>query len=376
MPARPPVAIVHDYLTQRGGAERVVLELARAFPEAPIYTSVFAPERTFPAFAELDVRPMRRLQSLGVVQRDHRFGLPAYGKAFSRLQVAADAVVCSSSGWAHRVRHDGRKVVYCHNPPRWLWQPEDYLRELPWPVKAAVRAVAPSTRRRDRHAAQAANHYLANSRIVAERIKTNYGLEASVIAPPYSLDPTGPIESIPDVAPGSSSASRGLLPYKNVDVALAAIRGLPHERLVVVGQGPDEDRLRGLAPPNALVAGGLTDAQLRWAYRSCAALLAISHEDHGLTPLEAATFGRPTIALRFGGYLDTIVDGTSGTFVDRPEAALVQTAIERVLATEWSASSIQEHARAFTPELFRDAVREAVIPSGKVSRALALPRPR
>ena len=121
------VRLVHDYLTQRGGAERVVLSLARAFPGAPLHTSLYEPATTFPSSARVDVRPTP-LNRLAPLRRDHRLALPLLAPAFSRLRIDADVVVCSSSGWAHGARVTGRKIVYCHTPARWLYQADRYLR--------------------------------------------------------------------------------------------------------------------------------------------------------------------------------------------------------------------------------------------------------
>ena len=120
---RPQVAIAHDYLTQRGGAERVVLAMLRAFPGATVHTLLYDPEGTFPEFREAHVvtSPLNRL---GPLRRDHRLALPLLAPSFSRLEIAADVVVCSSSGWSHGARVEGRKVVYCHTPARWLYQPD------------------------------------------------------------------------------------------------------------------------------------------------------------------------------------------------------------------------------------------------------------
>src|SRR5262245_17315694 len=107
------VALAHDYLTQRGGAERVVLSLASAFPEAPLYTSLFDPQATYPGFRDVDVRPLR-LNRVQLFRRNHRLAFPLLAPAFSSLRLDADVVVCSSSGWAHGIHSEGRSIVYCH----------------------------------------------------------------------------------------------------------------------------------------------------------------------------------------------------------------------------------------------------------------------
>ena len=228
---------------------------------------------------------------------------------------------------------------------------------------AAVRAVAPLARRRDR---KAARRQTATSPTPGSSPNGSDQLRARRVSRRAAVQPRSARSSRahPGVEPGFVLCVSRLLPYKHVDVGLAAIRECATSGCSSSARVPTRI-VAVLAPSNALIAAGLTDAQLRWAYRSCAVLLAISHEDYGLTPLEAAAFGRPTVALRYGGYLDTIAEGICGLFVERPEPALVRAAIERVLATEWSASAIQEHARAFAPERFHEAIREAVIRSGR-----------
>ena len=135
------VAISHDYLTQRGGAERVVLSMLRAFPRAPLYTSLYDAEGTFPEFRGADVR-VTGLDRITPLRQHHRLALPLLPATFSRLQVSADVVLCSSSGWAHATRVDGKKVVYCHTPARWLYHGAHYLTER------QLRAIAISPTRR------------------------------------------------------------------------------------------------------------------------------------------------------------------------------------------------------------------------------------
>src|SRR2546426_2048405 len=145
------VAIVHDYLTQRGGAERVVLAMLKAFPDAVLYASLFDPDGTFPAFRQRPVRTLR-LDRIPLMRRHHRLALPFLAPAFARLEVAADVVLCSSSGWAHGARTEGRKVVYCHTPARWLYQRDRYLRESGPAARIALRALHSYLLRWDRHA--------------------------------------------------------------------------------------------------------------------------------------------------------------------------------------------------------------------------------
>jgi glycosyltransferase involved in cell wall biosynthesis len=353
------VALVHDYLTQRGGAERVVLAMTRAFPDAPLYTSLYDPGGTFPEFGSVDVRPLA-LNAVGPLRHRHRLALPLLAPAFSRLRIAADVTLCSSSGWAHGVRVDGRKVVYCHTPARWLYQSERYLRGRPAPVRLLAVGLRRPLARWDRAAAASAHRYLANSTIVAGRIRHAYGVDPHVLPPPAGITPEGETEQVPGVDGGFFLTVSRLLPYKNIDAVVAAFAELPDERLVLVGRGPSAESLRRIAPPNVKLLGAVTDAQLRWLYATCAALVAASYEDFGLTPLEAATFGKPSAALRWGGFLDTIADGRTGILFERPESAEIAGAIRRVRSVEWRGDAIQRHATSFSEGRFVERLRAIV----------------
>lgn len=163
------VAIAHDYLTQRGGAERVVLALLKAFPEAAVYTSLYHREETFPEFRDVEIHATF-LNRMKPMRARHRLLFPALAPTFSRLRVPAEVTVCSSSGWAHGVVAAGRKVVYCHNPARWLYQTEQYLGKHPGVAGLGLKALGPSLRRWDRRLAATAHRYLTTSRVVQVRI--------------------------------------------------------------------------------------------------------------------------------------------------------------------------------------------------------------
>lgn len=353
------VALVHDYLTQRGGAERVVLSMLKAFPDAPLYTSLYEAEGTFDEFRDVDVR-RSFLDRLVPLRRRHRLALPLLAPAFSRMRVDADVTVCSSSGWAHGAAASGRKVVYCHTPARWLYQTDRYLGERPGAARSAMRLLGGPLRAWDVRAARTADRYLANSTVVRERIRALYGIDAEVLAPPPAVGPDGPASSVERLEPGFVLCVSRLLPYKNVDAVVEAFVRLPTERLVVVGTGPDAERLRRVAPANVAFSGRVTDEELRWLYASCVAVVAASYEDFGLTPLEAAAFGKPTAALRWGGFLDTVVEGTTGVFFDEPVPASIAAAIGACRRETWSGETLERHSAAFSEERFVDRLREIV----------------
>ncbi len=359
------VAIAHDYLTQRGGAERVVLAMARAFPDAPIYTTLYNADETFPEFARLDVRPSW-LNRFRYFRRHHRASLPLLPGVVRSMTIDADVVLASSSGWAHGVTSTGRKLVYCYTPARWLHQQRRYLGDhSSRGTKIALKLLSPWLRRWDFKAAHTASDYVTVSSVVQDRVHSVYGLPSLVVPAPRPSTDTCVSEPMPEVEewlgdePFELCVSR-LLPYKNVDQVVAAYVDEPRRRLVVVGSGPEKPGLRAAARDNVLFLEGITDGQLAWLYRRAQALIAISYEDFGLTPLEAAAFGKPSIVLRWGGYVETMVENLTAVFVEAPEAAHVRQALEQLDAREWDTDRIVEHAARFHEDVFVENIRELV----------------
>ncbi len=352
-----PVAIAHDYLTQRGGAERVVLEMAAAFRGAPVITSTYDPAGTWEGFRGLDVRcgPLDRFATL---RRHHRLALPLLAGAWQRTVADAGLTICSSSGWAHGVWATGRKVVYCHTPARWLYQPARYLRGAGPAARLGLAALAPGLRRWDRAAAATADAYLANSTVVRDRIRVAYGRDAEILFPPVTVDTGGPAEPVPGLEPGFVLTVSRLLPYKNVDAVVAAAAHEPARRWVIAGEGPLARRLHAAAPPNVLMLGPVSEDRLRWLYRNAATVVSASHEDFGLVPVEAAAFGTPTAALRWGGHLDTIRAGATGAFFDSLDPARIAAVVGAVADAEWDADALAGHAAGFAPERFHARLRE------------------
>jgi glycosyltransferase involved in cell wall biosynthesis len=379
------VALAHDYATQRGGAERVALVMAEAFPGAPLYTTLYHPEGTFPEFAPLDVRTSP-LDRVGVLRRHHRLALPLLAPAVRATPIEADVVLASSTGWAHGFPTTGRKVVYCHAPARWLYQTDRYLGPARGDAggsggaqrrvaAAALGLLAPALRRWDRRAAGTADRYLANSTVTARAIREVYGIEAEIVPPPPAMLPAGAETPVEGVEPGFLLCVARLLPYKNVDVVVEAVRRTPGARLVVVGDGPEraalEQRVRDL--PRVRLVGRVDDARLRWLYRHSAALVAASYEDYGLSPLEAAAFGRPSVVLRDGGYLDTVRDGVTGEFFDAPEPDLVAEAAGRALARTWDTTVLAAHADDFAADRFVARLRAIALAERDLARGTTAP---
>lgn len=360
----PRVAIVHDYLTQRGGAERVVLAMARAFPDAPIYTTLYSPEQTFPEFKDLDVR----VSSLNVVwpfRRYHRLSLPLLPITVQRMHIDADVVLASSSGWAHGVSTTARKVVYCYSPARWLYQLDRYLGDHPiLAARLAIALLGPSLRRWDQKSARQADEYLAISTAVRERIRHTYDRTASVVAAPFSrsaVDERPGVQPAPGLEPGFYLCVSRLLPYKNIGAIVDSFADNPGRRLVVVGAGPEAQRLHERAGSNVRFFSDLGDSELAWLYHHCQALIAVGYEDYGLTPIEAAAAGKPSIVLNWGGYLDTMIDGKTAIFVDTPKPGPLRAAMEKLEAKDWDEQALLDHAESFSEPVFAERIREVVL---------------
>lgn len=349
------VVIAHDYVTQRGGAERVVLALLACFPTSPLLTSVYAPDQTFPGFRDHFIKTSP-LQGVPRFRQDPRLALPILAAAWNRMRVTdADVVLASSSGWAHGVAMAPgvHKVVYCHNPARWLYQQQDYLGESRL-CRTMLRPFRPYLTRWDGAAARSADRYLANSTVVADRIRRTYGIDAEVLAPPVSVDVDGAQEPIVGVEPGyflTVARGRG---YKNTEIVEEAISMLPSERLVVVGAEPRPDQARSQVQH----VGVVSDAQLRWLYANARALVSVAREDFGLTPIEANAFGTPALLLRAGGFLDTMNEGVSGLFIEQATASAVRDAARAL--PDLDRELVCKHADTFSPQAFKSRLYDIV----------------
>ncbi|MFC7961323.1 glycosyltransferase [Rhodococcoides kroppenstedtii] len=359
------IAIAHDYLTQRGGAERVVLALAKMFPHATIYTTLYEPSMTYPEFEKLNV-VASGLNRIPQLRRNHRAALPLLPAAVRSLHIDADVVLCSSSGWAHAVRTTGRKVVYCYSPARWLYQSDTYLGEsAPRWLRLALMVAKRPLIAWDKAMAREADTYVAISSVVRDRVRSTYGMTPAVIpAPcddiaqrePEEVDlPPGPWRG--ETQPNFYLCVSRLLPYKNVHEVVGAFRNT-RRNLIVVGRGPEEEALKLVAPSNVLFLKDLSEGQIAWLYQNCRGVIAASYEDFGLTPLEGATLGKPTAALRWGGFLDTIVESKTGVYFDEPTADQISAAVDVLETRVWSPEIIRSHARKFSQERFKESLEE------------------
>lgn len=347
------VVIAHDYVTQRGGAERVALDLLRAFPGSRLVTSYWNAETSFPEFADFEIQTLGR-NSISALRRDPRRAFPLLARAFEQHTITdADVVICSSSGWSHRVGTTGAKIVYCHNPARWLYQPEQYFPNMPaWAIDRFVAATS-GYRRTDATAARSAAKYLVNSSVVANRVRSTYGIPAEVLAPARGVAVSHAKEPIVGIEPGFLLTIGRDRSYKRTEAVQTAVVGMPGERLVVVG-GPPIDT------PGVTRLTGVSDAQLRWLYANAAALVAVAHEDFGLTPVEAQAFGLPTVLLRSGGYLESGIEGATTIFVDDFTVESVQAGIAEFRSRSWDRELIAHHGQRYSFDSFAKNMNDVV----------------
>lgn len=349
------VALVHDYLNQMGGAERVLIAFHEMFPDAPIYTSIYDPQRVDPVFRSMDVRTSF-MQKFPGVTKHHQPYLPFYPFAMETLDLRGyDLVLSSSSAFAKGVitRPETVHICYCHTPMRWCWNYDEYVERehLGKIARSILPFLITGLRIWDQTSATRVDHFIANSPIVAERIRKYYRRDAIYIPPPvdasrFPFDPTLQPDNYFLIL------SR-LVPYKRIDLAIQACNQLQLP-LAIIGGGRDLERLKRLAGPTIRFLGRLPDEQVVHYYTHCRALIFPGEEDFGITPLEAQVCGRPVIAYGAGGALASVIDGVTGIFFREQTVESLTTAIATFNEHTFNPSVIHNHALEFdTPRFHR-----------------------
>jgi glycosyltransferase involved in cell wall biosynthesis len=352
-------ALVHEWLITLGGSDRVLLALHHLYPDAPIFTSLYAPGRLPPAYARLPVVPSW-LQRLPGAARYHRSLVPLMPAAFERFRLRGyDVVISSSHACAKGVRVSAGTphICYCHTPMRYAWDLQDeYLRGFAPPLRPVVRAMLARLRRWDKDTSARVDYFIANSRFVAQRIDAHYGRTAAVIYPPVDTDYFTP----GDGGPGRYYlvVSR-LVPYKRVDLAVQACTRLSVP-LIVVGDGPESASLRKMAGPTVRFVGEVDDAALREYYRGCTALIFPGIEDFGLVPVEAQACGRPVIAHAGGGALESVLPEVTGRFFSEQTVESLMAALREFAPDMFLPDPIRRHAERFSVWRFQTEVDEFV----------------
>ncbi len=351
------VAFVHDYLTQFGGAERVLLAMHELYPNAPIYTSLYDRAPFEGAFDSIDVRTTW-LQRIPFACRSFRALLPLYPHAFESLDLAEyDLVISSTSSFAKgvRVRDGATHVSYVHTPTRFLWRQDEYAFDVaPAWSRPLLGAILPAMKRWDYAAAQRPTHIIANSRNVAQRIEACYGRSCEVVHCPADIESFAPVPAS-QVSTYYLVATR-MLPYKRVHLAIEACRELDVP-LVVIGSGPDERRLRAMSGPSVRFTGHVSDEERRGLFARARAVIVPGEEDFGLVAVEAAAAGRPTVAYGAGGALETVLEGVTGIFFRDATGASLAQALRGLDPPAFDAVAMRAHAQTFSADRFRQSFR-------------------
>ena len=336
------VALVHDYLTQRGGAERVFEMFCRHFPQADIFTSVYDPERTI----ELRNRIVNTtlLQNFPGAKRYFRLFAPLYFAAFRQLDLSDyDLIISSTSSFSKSVRKraDARHICFCHNVTRFLWDTTTYLNGYKnfQNFSHVLEPVFSYMRQLDLNYADEPDLYVANSTTVSERIAKIY--DQPVITMNYPVDDSH--FTFSESKDNFYLVSCRLLSYKRVDIVIEAFNRLGWP-LVIMGDGPERHRLESMAAGNVRFVGHVSDAERQRLFAKAKSVIVAALEDYGLVPIEANLSGTPVIAYGDGGILDTQVPGTTGLFFDRQTADSLYSALLRAQSVKWDYSAIRQHA--------------------------------
>lgn len=350
------LALVHDYLIQNGGAEKVLETMSGLWPEAPIFALFFDPKR-IPSFNERDVRTSF-LQKAPLAKHKYQWYLPLMPAATEHYNLSDfDVVVSSTSAFAKGIvtREDALHICYCHTPTRYLWSDtHSYIEELRVPriVKTLLPPVLSRLRLWDRQAADRVDHFIANSETVRRRIKKYYRRDSHVIHPPVETHRF----RVSDKPKTYFLTGGRLVAYKRFDLVVEAANktGIP---LKIFGSGPVEKDLRKMAKSNVEFTGRVNNEEQAQLYANAKAFINPQEEDFGITPVESMASGRPVIAWRRGGALETVKEGLSGEFFDEHSWEELADHMIRFKESNYNPCEIKQYAERFSQERFERELR-------------------
>jgi glycosyltransferase involved in cell wall biosynthesis len=351
------VALVHDFLLDVRGAERVFEALCEIWPQGDIFTTVYDERGTEGRFAHRTVRSSF-LQKLRPTARSFRTLLPLYPAAIESFNLSGyDLVVSSSSAWAHGVRcGQAVHVSYCHNPFRYAWNERDATLAGRDPISRAVLGrVFERWRRWDHAVAQRPARYVANSAVTQSRIREYFGRDSAVIHPPVDIERFSPT---PEAVGEHYAIVSELMSHKQIGVAIEAFNRLQRP-LVIIGDGPAARRLMQQAGPTVKLLGRVSDATVERTLQSARALIVTAVEEFGISAVEAQAAGRPVIARAAGGVLETVIEGETGHFWSGGPDALARAVLEFDDAAI-DPAACRAQASRFSSERFREQITDEV----------------
>ena len=341
------------------GGEKVLLELARLYPDAPIFTLLHVKGSVAP---ELESRRIHTsfVQYLPGAASAYRSYLPLFPAAIQRLDLRGFELILSSSHCVAkgvRVPPGSIHLSYSHTPMRYVWDRyDDYFGNLGWPARPLVASIAEGLRAWDVATAAGVTAFAANSAFVARRIARYYGRASTVIPPPVDTEFFTPGDARPKDFDLVVSA---LAAYKRIELILDAYRGTGR-RLKIVGSGPERERLQRAAPPEAEFLGSVDDRALRELYRDCRVVVMASVEDFGIVPLEAMACGRPAIVFGEGGGPETVIDGVTGLIFRQASAASLRAVVDSLQALSFNRDTLRARAQEFRLSAFVGRIRAFV----------------
>lgn len=356
------VAIIHYWLVQMRGGEKVVEALCEMFPDADIFAHAYDPSKVSETIRRHNVRTTF-VGRLPKATRFYQAYLPLMPLALEQLDLRDyDLVISSEAGPAKGVltRPDALHICYCHTPMRYVWNMYTEYRQSANPLaRAIIPLIAHRLRQWDVSSAARVDYFVANSHNVARRIAKYYRRDSVVVHPPVDTDHFRPVPAGP--APGYYLCAGQLIPYKQVGLAIEACNRLQRQ-LVVVGDGAQRADLEKLAGPTIRFEGRLSDADLRDRYGQCRALIFPGEEDFGIVPLEAMASGRPVIAYRAGGALETVTPGVTGVLFDHQTVDCLIDAIERFERSRiaFEPAALAARARLFSKDRFKAAMQDVL----------------
>lgn len=373
MPKQPKIAIVHDWLTNMGGAEKVVLAMHEAFPEAPIYTSTYNPE-SLPDFKDCDVRTTYLQNLPKPLAKLHKFFPTLRVHAFKKLDLSEyDIILSSSSAEAKQVkktRADQIHICYCHTPIRYYWshyheyKADPGFGKLNFLIRLAMPLIVPVMKKADFKASQEVDVFIANSSEVQKRIKKYYKKNSTVIHPPVDVRRFKPQRNRSDfyVALGRQ------VPYKRIDLAVQAATKLSVP-LKVFGNGSEHESLVKMAGPTVQFFtdrfGDASDEAVANTLNNAKGYIFPAEEDFGIVQVEALAAGAPVIAYGRGGALDIVQDGETGILFNHQTVEDVTEAIKKIDEIKFRTGILNQRAKRFDKELFINKIKKVVFSAYK-----------
>lgn len=354
------IALVHDYLVQYGGAERVLECFTELFPDAPIYTLVYSPELMHGVFSDKDIRTSF-IQKLPFAKNRHRIFPQLMPVAIEQFDFSKyDIVLSDSSSYAKGIitGPETLHICYMHTPMRYAWDDcQKYTKDFYFPniVKKLVPFAMNYIRIWDRVSAERVDHLISNSNFVAKRIRKYYKKESVVIHPPVSVNDFSVSEEKGDYF---LMVGR-LIAYKRFDIAIKAFNKLGL-KLKIIGRGPEMKRLQKMAGPNIEFLGRVPDEELAGYYSRCKAFIFPQEEDFGIVAIEAMASGRPIIAYRGGDIPEHIEEGKSGIFFDSQNPEAVAQAVGKFNDSDFDPEYIRSRVLKFDREIFKDNIRRYI----------------